>query len=37
VEALLAEALGGLEKASLNPEARHALGELATYVAHRDR
>ncbi len=37
VEALLAEALGGLEKSPLNPEARYALGELANYVAHRDR
>ncbi|MGH9002490.1 MAG: polyprenyl synthetase family protein [Acidimicrobiia bacterium] len=37
VETLLAEALAALEGSSLHPEARHALTELAAYVAHRDR
>ncbi|MDQ3945476.1 MAG: polyprenyl synthetase family protein [Actinomycetota bacterium] len=37
VEVLLAEALAALNESPLNPESRHALTELATYVAHRDR
>ncbi len=37
VEVLVAEAIGALEESSLNPEARHALAELAVYVARRDR
>jgi geranylgeranyl diphosphate synthase type I len=37
IEAMLAQAVGALEKSSLTPEARHALAELANYVAHRDR
>lgn len=37
VEVLLAEAIGALNESSLTPDARHALTELANYVAHRDR
>jgi geranylgeranyl diphosphate synthase type I len=37
VEVLTAEAIGALHESSLNPEASHALAELANYVAHRDR
>jgi geranylgeranyl diphosphate synthase type I len=37
VEVLLAQAVGALDESSVTPEARHALAELAAYVAHRDR
>ena len=37
VEVLLAEAVAALNRSSLNAEARHALVDLADYVAHRDR
>ncbi|MGH9283516.1 MAG: polyprenyl synthetase family protein, partial [Acidimicrobiales bacterium] len=37
VEVLLAEAVGVLDESSLEPTARHALAELAVYVARRDR
>ena len=37
VEILMAEAVGALEESAVLPEARHALIELAHYVAHRDR
>ncbi|HEY3239963.1 MAG TPA: polyprenyl synthetase family protein [Acidimicrobiia bacterium] len=37
VEVLVTEAVGALDESALTPEARHALTELAHYVAHRDR
>ena len=37
VKTLFTEAVDALEKSSLNSDAHHALGELATYVAYRDR
>jgi geranylgeranyl diphosphate synthase type I len=37
VEVLVAEAVGALDASSLNPEARHALTELAIYCGRRDR
>ncbi len=37
VEVLVTEAVGALDESTLVPEARHALGELAVYVARRDR